>query len=350
MQASPSTTPSEPGAVVSMADAAAILNLPPTLLESFVSYKFNEQKLECLDRKRGTFLRQDVEAYAGHLDSRWPDTKRDIPEFVKRYVDVEAEASGGCASCRQKSSDYDYAHIKPWEKSRCHSPHNIVRLCPTCHRSHGADVPRLTMVKDLARRRLWAVAIGHALARRDRWRMALLSVLVGAALVLGVAATYSWSKQREFNQRQDEVNALTSELAAKTEKLIAIEKQRLPRRVDEANLARKLSALQPGGVRITVDMASGAEGGSLASQLLRSFQQAGFDVDHGVAVAPLTPPLYKIEIAVPQDVRDVRQAPERVLRIASAIAAEGVDVDLGRTEHYSDDLVLIRVGSQPLGR
>lgn len=316
MQAS-GMAPIVPGDTVNMADAAAILNLPPTLLESFVSYEFNEQRLECLNRKRGTFLRQDVEAYARHLDSRWPDSKRHIPSFVKRYVDIEAEASGGCASCRLRSSSYDYAHINSWEKSRCHSPHNIVRLCPTRHRDHGNETRRLKDVKDLARRRLWATQIDESERRRVRFRITAIALAASMALFLSAAGLFAWWD---------------------------LERARAPRRVNVARLAARLAPFAPGKAEVVVDMSAGAEAAALAEQIRRSFVAAGFDCTH--AIAALTPPLYSVEIALPQGVTTTDQVPHRLRWIGAAIASEDIRVIVGATQRYSQGKVTVTVGAK----
>ena len=70
---------SPPGGEVTLAEAAAMLNLPPTLLLRFVSHQFNGRKLECLDRKIGRFKRSEVEQFRTHLESPWPEEKRKPP-------------------------------------------------------------------------------------------------------------------------------------------------------------------------------------------------------------------------------------------------------------------------------
>ncbi len=86
------------------------------------------------------------------MESAFPGAERiDPPEFVQRYLIYEAQ--GLCALCRLQRPNYQFAHIRPWAKTRCHSPHNLLRLCLDCHTSHGNNGKLLRGVKEEALRR-----------------------------------------------------------------------------------------------------------------------------------------------------------------------------------------------------
>lgn len=146
--------PIAPDELLTLAGVARALRVPEQLVQDFVSHEFNGLKLEAANSERSAFLGSAVERFRSHLDAPWPEDKRKIPDFVERYADFLAEASGGCPSCQRRCAHYDYAHIDPWARTRCHSPHNILRLCLECHRDHGNDPKRLRMIREAAERRL----------------------------------------------------------------------------------------------------------------------------------------------------------------------------------------------------
>lgn len=129
--------------------ATVILSVPLFLVRDFVSYEFNGKKLQPVagQESRFVFATKDVHSFRTHMEASWPGTdRRDPPDFIQRYLTFESRAV--CALCRQGKPHYELAHISPWAKTRCNSPHNLLRLCLECHRSHGNDTKLLRAVKE----------------------------------------------------------------------------------------------------------------------------------------------------------------------------------------------------------
>ena len=140
--------------IVDIYEASIILCVPEFLIRDFVSYGFNQKKLSKVNQNSDAyqFSLEEVQGFRAHLEKPWSDNQRNIPDHIKRYVQYEAQ--GICALCRMHKPNYEYAHIQPWSKSRCHSPHNILHLCLDCHRSHGYDIKLLKDLKEECLRRI----------------------------------------------------------------------------------------------------------------------------------------------------------------------------------------------------
>jgi hypothetical protein len=132
--------------------ASVQLALPEFLLRDFIKFGFNGRKLCSIQDNRSLFEVTEISEFRNHLEAKWPEGPRpSVPDHVERYLTFEA--SGLCAFCRLTQPNYELAHITNWAKSRNHSPHNLLRLCLNCHRSHGSDCKLLQGVKeDLIRR------------------------------------------------------------------------------------------------------------------------------------------------------------------------------------------------------
>ena len=144
--------------IINIHETSIILGLPEFLIRDFVSYEFNGRKLARFktDSSAYEFELAEVDDFRKYLDTPWPGKdRRDPPDYVKRYLTYESQ--GGCALCREAKPNYEYAHIRPWPKSRCNSPHNILRLCLDCHRSYGNDGKLLRGVKEECLRRIQLV-------------------------------------------------------------------------------------------------------------------------------------------------------------------------------------------------
>lgn len=144
--------------IISIHETSIILGLPEFLIRDFVSYEFNGMKLARAQRDPSAyeFELSKVDDFRKHLDRPWPGTDRlDPPDYVKRYLVYEAQ--GGCALCRDKKPNYEYAHIRPWPVSRCNSPHNVLHLCLDCHRSYGNNEKLLRGAKEECLRRIQLV-------------------------------------------------------------------------------------------------------------------------------------------------------------------------------------------------
>jgi hypothetical protein len=140
--------------IIDLHAASIILGVPEFLVRDFVSYDFNGRKLRTVDGGSNlyTFAFTEVHAFREHMEASWLGTDRqDPPEYVVRYLVYESQAV--CALCRQAKPNYEIAHITSWRKTRCNSPHNLLRLCLDCHTSHGNDAKLLRGVKEELLRR-----------------------------------------------------------------------------------------------------------------------------------------------------------------------------------------------------
>lgn len=144
--------------IISIHDASIILGLPEFLIRDFVSYEFNGKKLQLANTVTSAyqFNIDDVQEFRKHLDFPWPGMGRENPpNYVIRYL--KYESLGGCALCRKAKPNYEYAHIRSWSASRCNNPHNVLRLCLDCHRTHGNDTKLLQGIKEECLRRIQLV-------------------------------------------------------------------------------------------------------------------------------------------------------------------------------------------------
>jgi hypothetical protein len=141
--------------VVDVHEASIILGVPEFLIRDFVRFGFNQRKLNTVngDSAAHEFLIEEIQNFRLHLEAPWSGNERTpIPEHIQRYLKYEAQ--GSCALCRMQKPNYEYAHIQPWSKLRCHSPHNILHLCLDCHTSYGNDIKLLKGLKEEVLRRL----------------------------------------------------------------------------------------------------------------------------------------------------------------------------------------------------
>lgn len=140
---------------INIHEASIILALPEFLLRDFVRYPFNERRLSTVSGRSEPYLFQldDVNDFRNHLNEAWPgEGRQPPPKFIERYLKFESQ--GKCAFCKEKVANYEYAHIRGWADSRCHSPHNLLRLCLDCHRTHGNDQKLLQGIKEECLRRI----------------------------------------------------------------------------------------------------------------------------------------------------------------------------------------------------
>ena len=140
--------------IIDIYETRIILGVPEFLIRDFVSYGFNKKNLSNVNQDPDAyqFTLEEVHSFRDHLEKPWSDSQRKIPEHIKRYLQYEAQ--GVCALCRTHKPNYEYAHIQPWSKSRCHSPHNILYLCLDCHTSHGNNIKLLKGLKEECLRRI----------------------------------------------------------------------------------------------------------------------------------------------------------------------------------------------------
>lgn len=62
-----------------------------------------------------------------------PEGREHIPMSIQRAVKVEAGHRCAIPTCRD-ASNLDLCNLEPWSKVKKHEVHNIIALCPSCHR------------------------------------------------------------------------------------------------------------------------------------------------------------------------------------------------------------------------
>ncbi len=82
------------------------------------------------------FLRRDLDAFDHHLWNPWANETDPRSTPPRAIVDhLRAESRNQCVRCGS-GIGVQTAHITPWAQSRCHHPHNLIRLCSACHIEH----------------------------------------------------------------------------------------------------------------------------------------------------------------------------------------------------------------------
>ncbi len=89
-----------------------------------------------------------------------------IPNELRRRVLVEA--GHRCAIHTRKHTDVDVHHIIPWERCKEHSYHNLIALCPNCHRrADSGEIDRKALRMYKARLTSASISSDEALALTD---------------------------------------------------------------------------------------------------------------------------------------------------------------------------------------
>jgi hypothetical protein len=314
------TATEDPDTILTEEQACSELQIPPFLLRDFVVWAFNGRKLEPVEEKKKPlrFKRSVVLSFKEHLESRWPgDDRPPIPTSVQRYLLIESAA--GCGLCLKKTENYDNAHIRDFAKSRCHSPHNLIRLCVECHRSHGDDAKTLQAAKELARNRVFI---------------------------------------REVHVREQRIEKLESEVSWLRRLFLVVALVLLAvmilmsrgRRVDIDRLATKLRGIAAITSKVQIQPTPDAEALHLAQQLEEAFKKAGnWDVTvftrtdlGGRGVAVLAPPTAKKW----EDVSDpgLKAIADSIEEASKTLHMGGFEVDGSpNTTDYRPDVITIRV-------
>ncbi len=138
---------------VSAFEASIMLGVPEYLVRDFSEFGYNGRRLPSLPVPSSTdFLVSEVLDFIRHLNAPLSSPRRQKPpKHVMKHLVIEAQ--GLCALCRTAKPNYEFAHIEPWSKSQCNSPHNLLHLCLDCHRTRGTDVKLLRSLKEELLRR-----------------------------------------------------------------------------------------------------------------------------------------------------------------------------------------------------
>lgn len=127
--------------------AARRLRVTPELLMGYARHGAKGRSGRRLpliaDMAGNMFAIAELDAFDAYLAEPWAQegsARSPIPNAVRDYLKVEA--GGGCARC-VTGTPIEEAHIEPWETSRSHHHHNLIRLCRNCHRSYDeGTIPR----------------------------------------------------------------------------------------------------------------------------------------------------------------------------------------------------------------
>jgi len=125
-------------------DASLYLGVTAELLFQFTKNSFSKssglRSLKTVEHEGKTrFSERELNEFDKLLGGYWcgPDESR--PSIPKAILDhLRAESQNQCARCGS-GIGVDTAHIVSWSVSRSHHPHNLIRICSSCHREHDAQ-------------------------------------------------------------------------------------------------------------------------------------------------------------------------------------------------------------------
>lgn len=150
--------------------AAHHLGITPELLFAYTRSRFrgpdrSRRRLAVVDVNGKTyFARAELDAFDQHLWGAWSketDPRPDPPKAILNHL--HAEAGNQCLRCGS-GIGVQTAHITPWAESRCHHPHNLIRLCSACHVEH--DEHNSLTTEELRALKARAIAATRAMLER----------------------------------------------------------------------------------------------------------------------------------------------------------------------------------------
>lgn len=122
-------------------EAANYLGVTAELIFQFTKIGFGKssglRSLRCIELDGNTRISQnELDDFDKLLYGYWCGPNENRPSIPKSILDhLKAESHNQCARCGS-GAGVETAHIIPWSKSRSHHPHNLIRVCTTCHREH----------------------------------------------------------------------------------------------------------------------------------------------------------------------------------------------------------------------
>ncbi|MBL4885674.1 MAG: hypothetical protein JKY95_14230, partial [Planctomycetaceae bacterium] len=125
-------------------DASLYLGITAELLFHFTKKNFAKsnslRSLQTIELEGKTrFSELELSKFNKLLDGNWCGPNEPRPSIPKAILDhLKAESQNQCARCGS-GSGVDTAHITPWSVSRSHHPHNLIRICTSCHREHDVQ-------------------------------------------------------------------------------------------------------------------------------------------------------------------------------------------------------------------
>jgi tetratricopeptide (TPR) repeat protein len=125
-------------------EAALQLGITAELLFQFTKHNFAKasglRALCAVEREGKThFNAYELDEFDKLLSGYWCGPTEARPNIPKAILDhLRAESQNQCARCGS-GIGVDTAHIVPWAVGRSHHPHNLIRICASCHREHDAQ-------------------------------------------------------------------------------------------------------------------------------------------------------------------------------------------------------------------
>jgi len=136
------TKKSKKAKLVSVYEAAVLIQLSPTLLKWLTKYapkSDSSRKLLVAKRSKEVlfFDRNEVIAYDVWLRRPWPSKagkRPSIPTGIR--AEIKEEAYGSCAMCQSYAGTCEAAHLDPVAQSKNNHPHNLIWLCANHHTAY----------------------------------------------------------------------------------------------------------------------------------------------------------------------------------------------------------------------
>lgn len=151
--------------IVGYLEAAERFRYTPHLLKWFCRYAAKPgEGRKLLEVTEGNFHESELIDFERHLWRPWPT--RYVPAGIS--AELKREASGVCVTCSAPCDVLEESHIRRKGielEHYCQHPHNLLLLCPTCHRRY--DGPSQQLDFETVRHRK-EVAQGRLLAEVDR--------------------------------------------------------------------------------------------------------------------------------------------------------------------------------------
>ncbi|MCP4487145.1 MAG: hypothetical protein GY820_07490 [Gammaproteobacteria bacterium] len=125
-------------------DASLYLGFTAELLFQFTKHNFPKTSgLRSLQTKeyegKTRYSERELKEFNKLLEGYWCGPNESRPSIPKAILDhLRAESQNQCARCGS-GIGVDTAHIVPWSVSRSHHPHNLIRICSSCHREHDVQ-------------------------------------------------------------------------------------------------------------------------------------------------------------------------------------------------------------------
>lgn len=125
-------------------EASLYLRITAELLFQFTKKSFATtsglRSLKTIEHEGKThFSERELKEFDQLIGGYWRAPDQPRPNIPKAILDhLRAESLNQCSRCGS-GVGVDTAHIVPWSVSRSHHPHNLIRICSSCHREHDTQ-------------------------------------------------------------------------------------------------------------------------------------------------------------------------------------------------------------------